>query len=198
MSKLVTIFGGSGFVGRYIARRHGPGGLARARRRAPPERGAVRAPLRRGRAGRAGLLQHPRRRQRGAGDARRGCGGELRRHPSTRAARTTSTRCRTRAPSGSRGSRPKTGSARLVQISAIGADPDSDSAYARTKAAGEAAVLPPCPDSRDPAAVDRLRAGGSVLQPLRRHDAAVARSCPSSAPRPGSSRSTSTMSRARR
>ncbi|MCC6006578.1 MAG: complex I NDUFA9 subunit family protein [Rhodobacteraceae bacterium] len=33
------------------------------------------------------------------------------------------------------------GVARMVHISAIGADPDSDSAYARTKAAGEAAVL---------------------------------------------------------
>ncbi len=35
----------------------------------------------------------------------------------------------------------KAGVKRLVQVSAIGADPDSDAAYARTKAAGEAAVL---------------------------------------------------------
>ncbi|MEL6980193.1 MAG: complex I NDUFA9 subunit family protein [Pseudomonadota bacterium] len=33
------------------------------------------------------------------------------------------------------------GAARMIQISAIGADPDSRSAYARTKAEGEAAVL---------------------------------------------------------
>ncbi len=39
------------------------------------------------------------------------------------------------------------GVAHLVQISAIGADPDSDSAYARTKALGEQAVLEHRPDA---------------------------------------------------
>ncbi len=45
MSKLVTIYGGSGFVGRYIARRMAKGGMAGARRCAPPERGVVREAL---------------------------------------------------------------------------------------------------------------------------------------------------------
>jgi NADH dehydrogenase len=36
---------------------------------------------------------------------------------------------------------------RLVQVSAIGADPESASAYARTKAAGEAAVMKAFPDA---------------------------------------------------
>jgi NADH dehydrogenase len=39
------------------------------------------------------------------------------------------------------------GVARMVHVSAIGADPDSDSDYARTKAAGEAAVLEHFPDA---------------------------------------------------
>lgn len=40
----------------------------------------------------------------------------------------------------------KAGSGRLVQVSAIGADPESPSAYARTKAAGEAAARTAFPD----------------------------------------------------
>lgn len=39
------------------------------------------------------------------------------------------------------------GIGRMVHVSAIGADPDSDSGYARTKAAGEAAVLAALPDA---------------------------------------------------
>lgn len=39
------------------------------------------------------------------------------------------------------------GASRLVHVSAIGADPDSASAYARTKAAGEAAVFETVPDA---------------------------------------------------
>jgi NADH dehydrogenase len=41
----------------------------------------------------------------------------------------------------------ETGVARMVQLSAIGADPASPSRYARTKAAGEAAVLAAMPDA---------------------------------------------------
>src|SRR5689334_12846488 len=37
--------------------------------------------------------------------------------------------------------------ARLIHVSALGADPDSTAAYARTKAAGEAAVLAAVPDA---------------------------------------------------
>ena len=55
--------------------------LAGAGRGPPPERGAVRQALRRGRAGRAGLVQHSRRCLGAGGDAGRRCGGELRGHP---------------------------------------------------------------------------------------------------------------------
>ncbi|ACL55412.1 complex I NDUFA9 subunit family protein [Methylobacterium nodulans] len=37
--------------------------------------------------------------------------------------------------------------ARMIHVSAIGADPESPSAYARTKAAGEAKVLAACPEA---------------------------------------------------
>jgi NADH dehydrogenase len=39
------------------------------------------------------------------------------------------------------------GAERFIQVSAIGADPDASAAYARTKAAGEAAVLEAFPDA---------------------------------------------------
>ena len=64
MSKLVTIYGGSGFVGPLHRPPHGGARLARPRRVPASQRGALRTHLRRGRPGRAGLLQHPRRRQR--------------------------------------------------------------------------------------------------------------------------------------
>ena len=69
------------------------------------------------------------------------------------------------------------GVARLIHISAIGADPRSTSAYARSKAAGEQAVHGRVPDRDDPAPVDRVRAGGRFLQPLRRDGACCRRSC---------------------
>ncbi len=49
------------------------------------------------------------------------------------------------------------GRARLVQMSALGADPDSPSKYARTKAEGEAAVREIYPDATDRAALGRVR-----------------------------------------
>ena len=67
------------------------------------------------------------------------------------------------------------GVARLVQISAIGADPASPSRYASSKAAGEQAVRAAFPARHDPAAVRGVRAGGPALQPLRHHGAACCR-----------------------
>ena len=56
--------------------------------------------------------------------------------------------------------------ASLVHISAIGADENSPSHYARSKAAGERLVLAAEPSAVDHAAVFRVRPGGWVLQPL--------------------------------
>ena len=52
--------------------------------------------------------------------------------------------------------------ARLVHVSAIGADANSQSAYARTKAAGEAAVRVCGARGRDVPAVDPVRSRGRI------------------------------------
>ncbi len=55
----------------------------------------------------------------------------------------------------------------LVQVSAIGADPASPSAYAASKGRGRAGRAGGIPARRHPAPLHRVRAGGPVLQPLR-------------------------------
>ncbi len=140
MSKLVTIYGGSGFVGRYIARR-----MAKAGWRV---RVAVRNP---------NLAMHVKpygvvgqvepvfcnirddasvaEVMTGA-DAVVNCVGVLNENGKN-------TFEALQAEGAARIARlaAQAGVAQMVQLSAIGADPESDSAYARTKAAGEKAVL---------------------------------------------------------
>ena len=60
--------------------------------------------------------------------------------------------------------------ARMVHVSAIGADENSPSRYARSKAAGERRARGACP-APIVSAFDRVRAGGRFLQPLRRDGA---------------------------
>ena len=67
--------------------------------------------------------------------------------------------------------------ARLVHVSAIGADENAPSLYARTKAEGEKRVLAAKPDGHHPAALDRVRPGGQLLQSVRRHGAPARRRC---------------------
>ena len=57
--------------------------------------------------------------------------------------------------------------ARMVHVSAIGADEHSTSAYARAKAEGEKAVLAATPDGDHLAALDHVRPGGRLLQQVR-------------------------------
>ena len=64
--------------------------------------------------------------------------------------------------------------ARLTHGSALGADLESWSIYARTKARGEKAVQETLKDAVIFRPVDRVRPGGRLLQPLRRHGAAFA------------------------
>lgn len=82
------------------------------------------------------------------------------------------------------------GVARIVHLSGIGVDPKSASRYIASKARGEAAVLKPPPRCRHPATLGHLRSRRSFLQPLcqpcaagpdhadhRRTDQAAARLC---------------------
>ena len=57
--------------------------------------------------------------------------------------------------------------ARVIHVSAIGADPASESAYARSKAAGEAAVRQARPDAVVLQALRHLRPRRQLFQPLR-------------------------------
>jgi len=146
MSKLATIYGGSGVVGRYIARRLAKDGWRlRIAVRRPNEAGFVRT------YGVVGQVEpvfcnirddaSVREVMRGA-DLVVNCVGVLNEIGRNRFDAV-------QAEGAGRVARiaAESGVARLVQISAIGADPESPSAYARTKAAGEAAVRQHFPDA---------------------------------------------------
>ena len=140
MSKLVTIYGGSGFVGRYIARRMALAGwrVRVAVRRpndalfvrpygAPGQVEPVLCNIRDDESVRAVMT---------GADAVINCVGILNRSGKN-------TFDAVQADGAARVARiaAAQGVPHLVQLSAIGADKDSKSAYARSKAAGEAAVL---------------------------------------------------------
>jgi NADH dehydrogenase len=140
MARLVTILGGSGFVGRYVARRMAQAGWrVRVATRRPNERLYVRT------YGAVGQVEPVlcnirdeaslRAVIRGA-DAVVNCVGILAESGKNRfeAVQAEGAGLAARVAA-------EEGVARFVQISAIGADSGSDSAYARTKAEGEAAVL---------------------------------------------------------
>ncbi len=140
MSKLVTIYGGSGFVGRYIARRMAKEGWrVRVAVRRPNEAMHVKPygvpgqvePVFcniRDDASVAAVMA--------GADAVVNCVGVLNELGKN-------TFAAVHAEGAGRIARiaAQQGVAKLVHLSAIGADAESDSAYARTKAAGEAAVL---------------------------------------------------------
>ena len=85
--------------------------------------------------------------------------------------------------------------ARVVHVSAIGADPHSESLYARTKAEGEAGFLAARPDARGVPPLGPVRAGRRLLHPLRGARARCSPSSRSRAPTRASSRSTRATSR---
>lgn len=146
MTKLVTIFGGSGFIGRYVARRMAKEGWrVRVAVRRPNEALFVKpygvvgqvepilCNIRNDASVDAALA---------GADAVVNCVGILANNgKNTFEAVQTEGAARIARLAAARGIE------RMVHVSAIGADPDSDSAYARTKAEGEAAVLAEMPDA---------------------------------------------------
>jgi NADH dehydrogenase len=146
MSKLVTIFGGSGFVGRYIARRMAKEGWrVRVAVRRPNEALFVKPygtpgqvePLAcniRDDASVRALIH--------GADAVVNCVGIL-----NRSGKNTFDAVQAEGPGRIARMAAAEGVGQLVQISAIGADAASDSDYARTKAEGEAAVLAAFPSA---------------------------------------------------
>jgi len=146
MSKLVTIYGGSGFVGRYIARRLANAGWRiRVAVRNPNEAGFVRpygvvgqvepvfCNIRNDDSVRS-VLQ--------GCDAVVNCVGVL-----DEVGKNTFEAVQEEGAARIARLAAEEGVAQMVQVSAIGADPDSASAYARTKAAGEAAVMEHMPNA---------------------------------------------------
>ncbi|MDC0737797.1 complex I NDUFA9 subunit family protein [Cognatishimia sp. SS12] len=139
MSKLVTIYGGSGFVGRYIARRMAKEGWrVRVAVRRPNEAMFVKP------YGAVGQVEpvlcnirddaSVARAMAGA-DAVINCVGIL-----AEDGKNSFEAVQTEGAARIARSAAEAGITRLVHLSALGADADSDSEYARTKAAGEAAV----------------------------------------------------------
>jgi NADH dehydrogenase len=146
MSKLVTIYGGSGFVGRYIARRLAQEGWrVRVAVRRPNEAMHVKP------YGTPGQVEpvlcnirddaSVRAVMQGA-DAVVNCVGILSETGKNRFGAV-----QAEGPARVARIAAEMGIARMVQISAIGADPESKSDYARTKALGEQAVLEHMPQA---------------------------------------------------
>ncbi|MEL7089703.1 MAG: complex I NDUFA9 subunit family protein [Planctomycetota bacterium] len=146
MSNLVTIFGGSGFVGRYIARRLAKQGWrVRVAARNPNDAGFVRTY---GSVGQVTPVLTNIRNETSVAEALAGasavvnCVGIL-------APTGPNTFDAVQAEGAGRIARlaREAGIAKVVHISAIGADAESESDYARTKAEGEALVLEHAPDA---------------------------------------------------
>jgi len=146
MSKLVTIYGGSGFVGRYIARRMAKEGWrVRVAVRRPNEAifvkpygvvGQVEPVLCniRDDASVAAVMQ--------GADVVVNCVGIL-----AKSGKNTFDSVQSEGAARVARLAAEHGITRMIHVSAIGADAESDSDYARTKAAGETAVLQHMPDA---------------------------------------------------
>ncbi|WP_119301637.1 complex I NDUFA9 subunit family protein [Dongia deserti] len=139
MQRLATVFGGSGFIGRYVVRNLAQAGwLVRAAVRRPDEALFLKT------SGAIGQITPVAANVRDRGSVARAVGGAdavinlvgiLH-----EAGRQKFHSVQAEGPRLIAEEAAKAGARLLVHISAIGADPNSDSAYARTKAEGEAAV----------------------------------------------------------
>ena len=170
---IVTIFGGSGFIGRYVAQRMARAGWrVRVAVRRPNEAHFVRP------YGFVGQVEPIQANVRDEASTRRAiagaravvnCVGVL-----AESGPQTFEALLDEAPARIARLAAEEGVGQLVHVSAIGADPASDSLYAAAKGRGEAAVAAAFPGAVILRPVDRLRHRGRVLQPLRGDGAAVA------------------------
>ena len=173
LDTLVTVIGGSGFLGRNVVRALAQRGYRiRVAVRRPDLAGHLQPLGRVGQihagAGKPALSGIARR-----GSARRQRRHQPRRHSATNAAASVSTRCRRRVRKPRRRQPPHTVRA-MIQVSAIGADEHSTSAYARSQSLRRTARARRRARRRDFPAVDSVRAGRRFLQPLRRARASLA------------------------
>ncbi len=133
---LITVFGGGGFIGRYVCEALLKTGARLRVAERDPRKAWFLQPL--GGVGQvsaiAADLARPATIDRGGRG--RGCGHQPRRRLQRQPRRDS---CRRRAP-GRRRRRRATGAKAFVHVSAIGADPESPSDYGRTKGLGEQAV----------------------------------------------------------
>lgn len=145
-TKLATIFGGSGFLGRYVARRLAKDGWrVRVAVRRPNESLFVRTYGSVGQVEPVGANIRDDASVRAAvagADVVINCVGILQEHWNQ-------TFDAVQAEGAGRIARAavEAGASRVIHVSAIGADAESDSGYARSKAEGEAAVLADCPEA---------------------------------------------------
>ena len=165
-TKLVTVFGGSGFIGRYVVQALAKRGYRiRVAVRRPGSRRPC-AAARHGRADQADPGEPPLSLVGRSRSRRRRRGGQPRRH-SGRRRRQTFDAVQAFGPRAIGEAARAAGISNVVHISAIGADQPSTIGYLRSKAEGEAGHPRDRAGRRHRAAVDRVRAGGRFLQPLR-------------------------------
>ena len=172
--KIVTVFGGSGFVGRLVVRalcRHG--WRVRVAMRRPHVGGDLRLA---GDVGQVQLVQANVRNRASIARALEGADaavnlvGILVEHGAQSFQGTQALGAANIAKLAA-----EAGIKRFVYMSSIGADANSRSNYARTKAEAEAGDARGDPDCDHPAPIDHLRTGGRLLHPLRRNGADDAR-----------------------
>ena len=144
--RVATVFGGSGFLGRYLVQRLArTGTLVRVASRRPSQAGWLRVM---GTVGQITPIAVDVSRDDSVAAALKGSDfivnlvGVL--HES---GRQTFDLCHVEGPARIARLAKAAGTSRLIHVSALGADPDSPSAYARSKAAGEKAVLEAFPEA---------------------------------------------------
>ncbi len=167
MTRLITVFGGSGFVGRHVVRALAQRGWrVRVAVRRPDLAGHLQ-PM--GNVGQVMPVQANLRYPDSVAQAVKGADGVVNLVGILyESGRQSFEKVQAEGPETVARAARQFGIEQVVHVSAIGADANAEAAYARTKAAGEAGVLRHVPGGRSHSeALDRVWAGGQFLQPVR-------------------------------